>query len=458
MTTRREFLKFLVAAGMLTMTTQANPKRTKAQSGETVIVIGAGMAGLAAARLLSDQGYTVQILEARDRIGGRVWTDHSMDNIPLDLGASWIHGVRGNPIMALAQELGETTLPTDYENLVVYTADGEEVEESTLEEYTQAFEEMMAEIGDADEALERDVSLGSAIAEWAEYEELNDEERIALNFIVNTVIEQDYAADVDTLSAWYWDSDSELPGGDVLFPNGYQRLANALALTMDIRTSEVVTAVKLQANQIEVETKTSSYSAERVLITVPLGILQAGHILFDPPLSTSKQSALDNLQMGILNKTYAKFPTVFWDDDVELIGYADENVKGRWASFLNIHKVNGEPILLGFNAGTFGRQIESWTDEEILADMMSVLRTIYGNNIPDPTTYIITRWGKDPYTLGSYSSLGVGATPQDVQHLAAPIQNRIFFAGEATHSEFPATVHGAFLSGQRAAEEVMDAS
>ena len=108
-----------------------------------------------------------------------------------------------------------------------------------------------------------------------------------------------------------------------------------------------------------------------------------------------------------------------------------------------------------FNAGVYGRAIEGQSDEEITAAAMTVLRTIYGDDIPQPTATRITRWAADPFAGGSYSYAAVGSTPDDRAALAAPVANRLFFAGEATSLDYPATVHGAYLAGLRVARELL---
>ncbi|NJN93924.1 MAG: FAD-dependent oxidoreductase [Anaerolineales bacterium] len=170
-------------------------------------------------------------------------------------------------------------------------------------------------------------------------------------------------------------------------------------------------------------------------------------------MPASKTAAIRRLGMGLLNKTYLRFPEAFWDDEHDLLGYIGER-KGEWAEWLNIYKYTGQPILLGFNAGRYGRQIEKLSDEQIVGAAMNTLRAIYGNDVPDPTASLITRWASDPLAGGSYSYLPPGATEADREALAEPVAERLFFAGEATASDYPATVHGALLSGRRAAAEI----
>jgi monoamine oxidase len=158
--------------------------------------------------------------------------------------------------------------------------------------------------------------------------------------------------------------------------------------------------------------------------------------------------------MGLLNKTYFKFNEPFWDKDNDLIGHIGEQ-KGVWAEFLNLYKYTGEPVLLGFNAADYARSLEPLTDEQIIADGMRVLRTLYGQAIPEPQATFSTRWAADPFAGGSYSFVPPGAGEADYEAMAEPVANQLFFAGEATHPEYPSTVHGALLSGYREAKRIM---
>lgn len=417
-----------------------------------VIVIGAGIAGLAAAAKLQANGYRIQIIEGRERIGGRIWTSRAWDDMPVDLGASWIHGVTKNPITDLADTTGIERTPTDYENSLVYTMEGEELADADVE----LLEEQLMTLLDATAALVEDtddMSLADAIQQvLSEHAESLDQ--TSLNFSINSMIEHEYAADVEELSAQYWDNDSEVMGGDVIFLDGYDQILDQLKTGLTIHTEQHVKAIDYTTESIIITTDTATFEAEHVIITVPLGVLKQGTIRFIPPLDTPKTEAITLLKSGLLNKTWMRFPTAFWPKEPEIINYIDEQ-KGRWAEFLNLYHYTDKPILLGFNAGSYGHMLESRSDAEIIADGMHVLRTIYGPTIPDPEAWQITRWGTDPFAFGSYSFLGVGATDALRDDLAQPVAGRLFFAGEATSRTYPSTVHGAYLSGLRAADEVM---
>jgi monoamine oxidase len=187
---------------------------------------------------------------------------------------------------------------------------------------------------------------------------------------------------------------------------------------------------------------------------LPQGVLKAGYVSFSPPLPEAKLAAIERMRMGILNKVYLRFPRIFWPEEADMLGYIPER-KGEWAEWLNIAHYTGQPVLLAFNAADYGRALEDLPDDEIVAAAMATLRTMFGNDIPEPEAALITRWGADIYSHGSYSYMPLGATPDHYDDLAEPLGERVFFAGEATSSDFPATVHGAYLSGLRAAEEIL---
>jgi monoamine oxidase len=437
-------------------------KATDAQATEAdVIVIGAGMSGLAAARALADDDWDVIVLEARDRVGGRVWTSYAWPNRPLDMGAQWIQGSDGNPITALAKRFGAHTMVTDTDAFACYTGSGDQLSEDDQEEIEDGYDDLMERLdGIRENRQERaapDLPLGQAIAEDLDRLHLSAEDRRAAEFVVNTTIEHEYAGAVEDLSFYNWDSDDGFGGEDLIFPNGYGAVPHGLAQGLDVRLNHVVKRVEYDEDEgVRVTTADGSvFEADYAVITLPLGVLQAGDVQFDPPLPPRKQAAMSRLGMGVLDKLYLRFPRVFWPRDAQLIGYIGPQ-RGAWAEWYNFDHYTGDPILLGFNAARYALQLEGLSDAAVVADAMTALRAMFGRNIPDPEAMLRSRWGQDPFTHGSYSYIRVGGGPADREALAAPVAARLFFAGEATNPDYAATVHGAYLSGQRAAEEVMD--
>lgn len=417
---------------------------------ESIIVIGAGVAGIAAARTLVDQGYDrVTVLEGRDRVGGRVWTSQHWPDAPMDLGASWIHGPRGNPIKELARQAEARTVRTDWNNVVYFDSDGEKLsgKRATLldrlsREVDRTLSGSNQNQGKTLQVLFDQLAVGRTGAE-----------RKLIDFLVNAAVEQELATNAHELSAKAFNWGKEFRGGDVLFPSGYWDVFAPLVAGLDIRTNHVVREVAMGSDGVRIETNQGSFSADRVVVTLPLGVLQKGAVQFTPNLPVEKGVAMSTLGMGVLNKVYLRFEEVFWPSEQDGFSYLSSQ-KGRWSQWLDLHRPTGKPILLAFNAATFGREIESWPNAKIIDEAMVVLRRIFGERTPSPIDYQITRWGQDPFAFGSYSTLGPGITEGMVKTLANPVADRLFFAGEATSLDFPSTVHGAYLSGIREAERI----
>ena len=463
---RRQFLQFLSllsGSGLLACTNKNSPVQEKSpvMNQTQVLIIGAGIAGLAAARELKAKGIRATILEGRSRIGGRVYSDRSLNNLPLDIGASWIHGIDNNPIYKLAQSGNIKTLETDYEEIELYgnnkfLSDREQelIDQrlaNILKETTKIRKQRTAQ-------NQADISLRTALEEVIINgdRQLSAQQLRELDYAINTTIEHEYATDVSNLSLSYWDQDwdqdSEIDGKDVLFPGGYSQIIDLVAENLDIKLNQIVKKITYNNQGVVVTTNQGNFSAEKVIITLPLGVLKKGSVEFSPSLPEPKVNAINRLGMGVLNKLYLQFPQVFWDKETHLLGYISIN-KGEWAEWINIYRYTKQPVLLGFNAGSYGTSIESLTDTAIISRAMQTLQQMYGS-IPQPVGHLITRWQQDPFSYGSYSYMATGATPSDRKILAEPVNSRLFFAGEATSQQHPATVHGAFLSGVEAAKKI----
>ncbi|WP_314000047.1 FAD-dependent oxidoreductase [uncultured Paenibacillus sp.] len=422
---------------------------------EQIIVVGAGIAGLGAARLLVDAGRRVTVLEARARIGGRIRTDRSLDGLPLDTGASWIHGIIDNPIYALAEALKIETKATDYDSIVLFDSRGQIMSEPEVKHVNALLDKVMQGAKNLSIAADEGKSLAARLHHARKETGIEGhDERIKLNYAVRARIEQEYAADVEQLSGQWWERNGKCKGKDVLFPGGYDQIVRYLAEGLDIRLQEPVTGISYTEEGVNVIARTSSFEAGRALVTVPLGVLKQEQIGFAPPLPEKKRTAIRRLGMGVLNKLYLKFPNVFWPMDSDLFGYAGRT-SGSWTEIFNMCKYCGAPVLLAFIAGKEAAEMERLPDEAIVQSAMKVLRDMFGASIPEPESRLVTRWKQDPYAFGSYSYMATEANPQDYDRLAEPVGSRLFFAGEATCRDHAATVHGAYLSGIRAAKQIM---
>lgn len=418
-----------------------------------IVVIGAGVSGLAAAKSMQEKGIDVTVLEGRGRIGGRIWTDRHIAKQPFDMGASWIHGTKNNPMSDIVHTLSLSTMATDYGNSIVYDENGQIDTRlfSRLATFQQLFVQELETLIERDSDKSIQDAANSALSKGGQ----GGVSLAEVNFLLNSTIEHEFAADVHKLSVMAPAEGEAFSGTDVIFSRGYDQITNYLAEGIDIQLNQRVTAIDYSTDRIKITTNSKEVFADKVLITVPLGVLKKGVIDFAPQLPDAKLHAIKSLGMGVLNKVYLKFPHVFWDSNVHLINYVNNDVKGYWAEWLNFSVYAGAPVLLAFNAGEFGHQIEGLSDKEVTEQAMGVLRKIYGASIPEPTDVVVTRWGSDPFSYGSYSYLKVGANAHMRSILAEPLNNRLFFSGEATSKHYPATVHGAYLSGLREAERIL---
>ncbi|MCA9980511.1 MAG: FAD-dependent oxidoreductase, partial [Anaerolineales bacterium] len=421
---------------------------------QDVLIIGAGMAGLAAAHALTQAGVRVRVLEGRERLGGRIHTSQAWPDTPLDMGASWIHGPEGNPLTAVAAQANAQTIATSYDSAITYNSDGQPLsdeDEEEIESLSEALADLLAEAQDEDPDRPIQAIVDTAVAANA----LSAEERRWVDFILSSTLEHEYAGSAAELSTHWFDDGDEFDGQDVLFPEGYGQLTDFLARGVPVELGQVVRSIRWEEGRVVVESDTAVYEAEAAIITLPLGVLQAGTVTFSPALPRAKQQAIDSLGMGLLNKCYLRFPRQFWPRNVDWLQYIPER-KGEWVEWVNFSAITDQPILLGFNAADFGRETESWTDEQIVASAMQTLRQIFGADIPDPEAYQLTRWASDPLAGGSYSFNALGSTPDMRDALAEPLADTLFWAGEATSRDYFGTVHGAYLSGVAAAEAVRE--
>lgn len=470
---RRNFLKTGVSlVGAISLPSCGARSKNTTTNALDILVIGAGIAGLAAARELHAQGHTVTILEARDRIGGRLWTDSSL-GVPLDLGASWIHGPKNNPITALADAIGAARVATSYDSGILFDSTGQEISatrQARLKELQTAMTKAIA----AGEAVDPDAALFDTIWNGTQAASLPPEDQQLLRFIMSNTLETEFGGSVsgvglgnlrkvtvgDMSTQWYDNSTNplNLSGDDVVFTLGYGQIVDYLAKNLTIKLGEKVVSVDFTAQEIVVTTNMGEYTADRVVVAVPLGVLKAGHISFTPNLPDTHQDAISKIKMGVLDKLYLKFDTDFWSstsdyDWIESIPAATD-VAQRWTEWVNMKRPLGRPILLGFNAADAAVELETLSDTAIVDDAMSRLKNIYGNAIPNPTGYLRTNWHKDPLTLGSYSFNALGMAEKTREQLTLPVNAQLYFAGEATSQDDWGTVHGAYLSGLRAARQI----
>ncbi|KAI5289686.1 hypothetical protein KEM54_003417 [Ascosphaera aggregata] len=279
------------------------------------------------------------------------------------------------------------------------------------------------------------------------------------------------------LAGWDQDMGNEFEGLHAQISGGYQQVPRALwslPYKLDVETNKVIKEVHYDCTSADgkgtvIYNDGEVIHANKLLITVPLGVLKDQSIKFVPPLPDWKMGAINRLGYGTMNKVILVFEKAFWDVEHDIFGILhDATVKnsllqshyssnrGKFFLIWNCIKTSGLPVLIALMAGDTAYQTEKLSDAVILSEVMTGLRNVFRDvAVPDPAETIVTRWGLDKFSKGTYSHVAAGSLPGDYDLLAKPVGN-LYFAGEATCGTHPATVHGAYISGLRAASEIAD--
>ena len=431
-----------------------------------VLVIGAGMAGLAAARILHDTGFAVTVLEALNRLGGRTWTDDSL-GFPCDLGASWIHGANDNPLSEWAAAIGLPLVHTPTGRRRFFHNGNWQSQQDMMRACWRGVGSAATRLWLANRQSQRRrqaggdaTSLAAAIGPVLDDPSLPLADRRFLAWAVS-VSEgvQGAPAEVIDLAEWY---PREATGVNAMPVGGYRCLVEDVARGLDVRLGCAAGVVAYGERGVTLHTQAGPLAADAVIVTVPLSLLKTGRLLFDPPLPPAKQAAMAAIGFGgdaVLNKIFLRFPHRFWPDMQDRCVALPEapQQRGFFSNWVNVEPVLGQPVLAGFASGRTAARLDREADDAVIVDAaMSSLRRMFSRHIPAPDGYQLTRWLSDPWAGGSYSYAHVGSTDADRRLYAAPVAGRVFFGGEATTARDYGTVHAALLSGWRAAHEVHD--
>lgn len=432
------------------------------------VVVGAGVSGLSAARALAANGQRVVVLEARDRVGGRLHTER-LDGRVTDLGASWIHGIDGGPLHALTRAFGmadaEFTVGSYQAGgrpIAYYGPDGARLSGSDAEQFIADAARVEVQLSAVIEALPPGASYAdaarTAVAQVADAEGWDPERAARVVEYLDHRSEEQYGADSRLLDA-HGLEDEVIIGDEVVFPGGYDQLAANLAAGLDVRLEHAAARVaRAGAAGVEsgvvVETGRGSFSARHAVVTVPIGVLQSQLLTFDPPLPEGVAAAVSKFRMNAFEKIFLRFPERFWDEDVYAVRRQGKAARW-WHSWYDLTGISGEPTLLTFAAGECAQEIRGWSDERVVESVMASLREIYGSGIPAPVHARITDWQGDEFARGAYAYMTRGCTGEDHSRIATPVDAVLHLAGEATWEDDPATANAALCSGHRAAERIL---
>ncbi len=405
-----------------------------------VVIVGAGVAGLAAARYIHDAGQSVCVVEARDRIGGRVWSNHDDPVYPREFGAEFIHGDN----VATWEWVRRLQLSTSMASLWQGRRIWHNQAVCTVDELTAMHPEItvLATLEDAIMAYDGpDISF----AEWIHQRGVSEVVRHLadiryIHSAATTPARASMHAMRDDLLAT-----TAIGGQDYHINAGYAPIVHALAEQLEIRLETMVTAVHDHGTHCTVVCRTGEITARRVIVTIPLSLLKAQVVTFDPPLPAQKIHAIQHIDMLGAAKVVLHFEHPFWPRDMTFLSLFDP--APVWWTI-----APDAPYLFGFFTGP---RADFLLQHLRPIDMcIDVLSKAYGDA---PRRLLrdsqIIDWSNDPWSRGAYSSVPVGY--HGLRPALAAAHGRIHFAGEATALDGQAaSVHGALVSGVRAAKEI----
>jgi monoamine oxidase len=425
---------FLIGASMLAAT------RSLAQvsSSPDVVVIGAGAAGLGAAQSLIDAGFSVTLVEARDRIGGRAYTETQTFGVPYDQGCHWLHNAYMNPFLGYARENGFDVYPAEAEGFVLY--DGETIlGDDAYAEINTAWGDALNAIYDAGREG-RDVDAASVIdaeGPWAP---------MVANYIGGWSMGKDLR-DISCVDYWNLEAGYE----NWFCKEGFGKVIEHYGRKVPVALNTPVQGIDWSGDGVRVETTDGTIHARAAIVTVSTGVLASGGIRFTPELDPAKQESFHRISMG----TYNHIALQFSRDVFELGADGYFEYKPRTTDSLGfLTNISGSNLSFGYVGGDFGRELIAAGNDAAIAFGLEKIKASLGNDIEKHFVKgNYTAWDNDPWTLGSYASADPGYAAMR-QTLREPVGDRVFFAGEACHPLIWATATGALLSGQGVAQQV----
>jgi monoamine oxidase len=430
---RRRFLAALLAGTTLPLWARAQ------SSNPDVVIVGAGAAGLAAARTMAEAGLTFVLIEAKDRIGGRAFTDTARFGLPFDHGCSWLHHSDRNPFTPLAEAAGFTLLPHDDSGDAVFVGD-RRANEAELAAFDTAWDDAIGAIRKIGVSGD-DIAPGPFMPvelPWS-------------NVSKSWIGPLSMGVDVEDFSAHdWWSLDDTDP--DLMIREGFGTLVALYGRDVPVSLATPATAIRWGGSGVVVETTAGTINAKACILTVSTGVLASDAIRFDPPLPVEKQEAIAGLPMGLLAKIPLQFEgTRFGLTPNDWLSYAANDE--RLCYFLTWPF--DMDLMIGWVGGRFGWELSAAGEDAAIDFGLGELRRIFGGDVDKHFVKGgFTGWANDPDVRGGYAYQRPGAAGARTA-LSRALADRLFFAGEATAGSLAMTCGGAFRSGERAAREIL---
>ncbi|KAM7274277.1 hypothetical protein ACFE04_028941 [Oxalis oulophora] len=452
---------------------------TSATSSPSVIIVGAGMSGITAAKTLQENGIKdFLMLEATNRIGGRMKKAY-WANKTIELGANWLFrgGHKFNMITDIANKIKLKTFLSDYTNLSsnTYKQNGglypkKVVEaEITIADETADFCSNLSKIlSSKGNQVDNDISILAAERLFKQvprtpvetvvdffYNDFEDAEPPRISSLKNTFPREEFE---DFGDEEYFVADPR--GFETVvhyIAKQFLKYKNGIVADPRVKLNKVVNEIIYTKNGVRVKTEDGSvYDAKHVIVSVSIGVLQSNLIQFKPALPQWKTLAINAFDMAIYTKIFMKFPRRFWPTGkgTEFFLYAHET-RGYYPIWQHLdNELPGSNILFVTVTDTESVRIEQQSDKQTVAEIMVVLRKLFGENTPEPTNILVPRWWSNRFYKGTYANWPAGYTQKRYEELKAPI-GPVYFTGEHTNSTYIGYVNGAYFSGINTANDLV---
>jgi polyamine oxidase len=341
-----------------------------AQQTAHVVVVGAGLAGIAAAQLLRARGTRVTVLEAGGVLGGRAATDRSSGG-PVHTGAAWLHGDVGNPIAEAARRVGVTTSPSRWGAMTTFVRGEGLLDDATLMRLDPIRARIEQAVEDAIAEGDERAALGPVLRAQFDALDVGPTDRLVLERWIIGIYENLYAAPIDDLSLVHSAEPFRLPGDDLTILGGLDGVVAELAAGLDVQVRARVRRIEHHGAGWRVHTADVSVDADAVIVTVPLGVLQAGRIAFDPPLPTAVAQALTRLGAGAVAKAFFTFSDAFWSPRWSFATLGAP--RPPFELWVDASRLAGQPTLCAFATRDRATEIEQLSEPALIALATQVL-------------------------------------------------------------------------------------
>jgi len=413
--------------------------RAALPSNPDVVVIGAGIAGITAARDLAAAGKSVLVVEARDRVGGRAYTESKIFGVPYDHGCAWLHSADINPVTPLVQQAGFETFDEGAREFWL-VLDGEDASDEAYEAAYDAYDALADAIDRSEDELEgRDRSVAALAPPSDRFDALAH----ARFGPYEAGVETDALSAVDVYT-------QAGTGVEWMVPNGLAAAILAALGPVPVSLGNPVSKVDWSGPGVRVETAKGTIETQAVIVTVPTDIIADGSLAFSPGLPGWKMDAYASIPMGVLDKIALQFDRNLFEDANTNTLYAQNGASERiWDHLL---RPFGHDLVITFSGGDMSKELTGNPDGAVEAALDN-LAGIFGSDV---RAHFVkghfTDWGADVWARGAYAASKVGHNKKRGQ-LARPVGDRLFFAGEATVPKWATQVAAAYLSGRSAAKK-----